>query len=121
MDDMGEVSDGFHTFNELYAHRCHLFVALMRSQPQMSWRAREHSDGSKMVGWFICGMHLPTGDITYHLPETMWEMLDYSGLTTSLRAPPWDGHTSGDVVKRLAKWCEPHDISAGEPRANKEI
>lgn len=102
---MGEVSDGDHTFNELYDHRNHLFVALMRSHPQLSWRANNHSDGSNFGEWFIAGMHLPTGDISYHLPRWMWEMLDGCGIETSLRAPEWDGHTPADVVKRLAAWC----------------
>lgn len=101
----GEISDGYHTFNELYDHRCHLFVALMRSHPKLSWRANNHHDGTSHPQWFIAGMHLPTGDISYHLPLWMWEMLDGCGIKTSLRAPEWDGHTSADVVKRLAAWC----------------
>ena len=35
--DMGEVSDGYHTFNELYAHRVRLFSTLMRAHPDKSW------------------------------------------------------------------------------------
>lgn len=104
MIDIGEVSDGYHTFNELYEHRHHLFITLMRSNPKMSWRANTHEDGSMFPGWFVAGMHLPTGDITYHLPVTMWEMLDGVGIATTNKCPPWDGHTSDDVVKRLAAW-----------------
>lgn len=111
-NDMGEVSDGYHTFNELYDHRCHLFVALMLAEPLMSWRSRKHADGSEWTGWFIAGMHIPSGDITYHLPETMWTLLDDELVTTYEKAPAWDGHTSVDVVKRLRTWIEapsPHD------------
>lgn len=102
MSDMGEVSDGYPTFNELYDHRCHLFAALMNSNRGISWKSRLHADGSAFPGWIIAGMHLPTGDITYHLPETMWDTLDAIGERT--RAPDWDGHTSADVVKRLRSW-----------------
>ena len=98
----GETSDGYHTFNELYDHRCHLFAALMLSHVGISWKSKLHADGSVYEGWFICGMHLPTGDISYHLPESMWEQLD--GITTQQFAPEWDGHTSADVVKRLSGW-----------------
>lgn len=108
-EDKGNISDGYHTFNELYDHRCHLFIALMRSNPAISWRANNHSDGSNYTDWFVAGMHLPTGDISYHLPNWMWEMLDRCGIKTSLRAPEFDGHSSSDVVKRLAKWFDFQD------------
>lgn len=97
----GSTSDGYHTFDELYDHRCLLFIELMRSRPEQSWRANNHDDGTMFDGWFVAGIHLPTGDITYHLPADMWEMLDNSNIQTTLRAPKWDGHTPSDVVKRL--------------------
>jgi hypothetical protein len=103
--DTGNVSDGFHTFNELYEHRCVLFAALMKTHPDMSWRARKHDDGSCFEGWFIAGMHLPTGDITYHLPDKMWELFDNAGIETLDKAPLWDKHTSRDVIKRIEDWA----------------
>ena len=102
--DVGEVSDGYHTFNELYEHRCLLFIALMRAHPELGWRAVTHDDGSRFDGWFVAGMHLPTGDITYHLPERMWEKLDRCSILTLQKAPKWDGHDSGDVLDRLMLW-----------------
>lgn len=105
--DTGKTSDGYHTFNELYDHRCHLFVALMRSTPNLAWRANFHEDGTMFDGWFLAGMHLPSGDISYHLPITMWEMLDDCDLPTYDNGPKWDGHTAADVVERLAVWCMP--------------
>ena len=102
MENVGDVSDGYHTFSELYDHRCHLFIALMRSNPKISWRANNHGDGTMFPGWFIAGMDLPTGQISYHLPLWMWEMLDGCSVATTNKAPEWDGHTPSDVVKRLA-------------------
>lgn len=99
---LNTVSDGYHSFDELYDHRHALFIALMRSHQSMSWRSRRHDDGSGFDGWFIAGMHLPTGDITYHLPERLWGALD--GVKELDLAPKWDGHTSADVVKRLSNW-----------------
>lgn len=104
MATTGQISDGYHTFDELYDHRCHLFIALMRAYPGISWRAQNHYDGEGYPGWFVAGMHLPTGDISYHLPQWMWTMLDNSKIPTSLRAPSYDGHTPGDVITRLAAW-----------------
>lgn len=98
----GDVTDGYHTFSELYAHRCALFVALMRSHPEISWRARFHADGTGCEGWWIGGMELPTGTITYHLADADWATAD--GIRTLERAPEWDGHTASGVVQRLRSW-----------------
>jgi len=98
------TSDGFHTFKELYDHRIALFIALMKSHPELSWRANNHDDGTGIDNWFIAGMHLPTGDISYHLPATDWTKLDNVGIKTSNRSPKWDGHTPADVVSRLNSW-----------------
>jgi hypothetical protein len=95
---IGEVSDGYHTFDELYEHRFALFLALLR-ELGTGWRSHLHADGSGYEGWFLVGASLPTGDITYHLPEREWEQTGW--LTTLERAPAWDGHTSADVVERL--------------------
>jgi len=103
--DTGSVSDGRHTFDELYDHRCHLFAALMRSNPKIAWRANNHQDGTMYPNMFVAGMRLPTGDISYHLPMTMWGLLDGAEITTSINTPEWDGHMAADTVMRLAAWC----------------
>lgn len=111
MSEISSVSDGYHTFDELYDHRCHLFVALMRSNPDLSWRSKLHADGTSYPSWFIAGMKLESGDITYHLPLWMWSMLE--GISTHDRAPEWDGHTAADVVKRLREWNEQPTVRRG--------
>ena len=101
----GETSDGYHTFNELYAHRNLLFVNLMVAFPGISWISREHNDGSRFEGWFIAGMELSTGSITYHLPDDLWGLLEGAVQERDF-APVWDGHTSADVLTRLREWAE---------------
>jgi hypothetical protein len=103
-NDSSSISDGYHTFGELYKHRTYLFIALMRSHPKLSWRSNNHDDGSSFEGWFLAGMHLPTGDISYHLPNSAWELLDKKGIKISLRGPKFDGHTSKDVIDRIFLW-----------------
>lgn len=98
---VGEISDGYHTFNELYDHRCTLFAVLMLMAQDHSWYSKTHDDGSVWDGWFICGMDLGTGTITYHLPDSMWDMVSNTGATELKKAPAWDGHTASDVVDRL--------------------
>ncbi len=97
--DVSKVSDGYHTFEELYNHRCTLMVALMLSNREKSWWSEYHDDGSRFEGWLIVGMDLPHGPITYHIPEK-WKP-DLARITHCVRAPKWDGHKSVDVVERL--------------------
>lgn len=104
----GKTSDGYHTIDELYNHRCLLFAAFMREYAtgmfckERCWRSHQHHDGSQWGGWFVAGMDLPTGTITYHLPARMWDLL--KGIPVRERAPEWDGHTPADVLQRLEAW-----------------
>ena len=100
MSETGKVSDGFHTFDELYEHRNLLFLNLMRLNTEAAWVSRAHEDGTVFDGWFIAGLQLPTGQITYHLPDELWEVaLRYSAVEHE--RSPWDGHEAADVVTRL--------------------
>ena len=98
------TSDGHHTLEELYEHRALLFIALMKGHPKLSWRARVHHDGGGEKGLWIGGMRLQTGNISYHLPDKYWELLDTTPIETLDRAPKWDGHASADVLERLRQW-----------------
>lgn len=100
--DVGNVSDGYHTFKELYEHRCTLMVALMYSNKEFSWWSRLHADESAFDGWIIVGMTLLGHQITYHIPDKWVEMLE--GISELKKAPVWDGHTSQDVLSRLKTW-----------------
>lgn len=93
-----QVSDGHHTFEELYEHRITLWMSLCRRLD--SWKSRKHSDGSVMHGWFVLGVGVEDGQqITYHLPERKWDECGFA--VTLEHAPEWDGHTSNDVLERL--------------------
>jgi len=112
-DDKGELSDGYHTFNELYDHRHALFIALARCNPLECWRSKEHEErGTMPPQFFIVGMELPTGSITYHLPLTLWDKTNF--IPTVGCAPPWDGHTSADVVERLHAFAQEGPIVRGK-------
>ena len=100
------VSDAYHTFDELYEHRHLLFIALANTRPRdRVWASRMHADGSSFDGWFIAGIDLPTGTISYHLPDRLWRVFVSMGVTRDT-APQWDGHTAEDVVQRLKKWVD---------------
>lgn len=103
MGDEGiEVSDGFHTMDELYEHRIVLYIKLAKAMcsKHIVWRSKMHSDGSSYDGWFILGINQDKGNqITYHLPDEFWEETTFA--LTEPFAPEFDGHTAGDVLERL--------------------
>lgn len=114
-----EISDGYHTFDELYDHRTTLYIALCRNiqgnlyygdarnhMPEKIagdkkvWRSFIHSDGSKYDGWFILGIGRNKGEqISYHVPLSRWGETEFA--QTLEKAPKFDGHTSDDVLARL--------------------
>lgn len=106
-DDPGEISDGYHTFNELYEHRHALYIALCRNLAFYSiafenpvWRSKLHADGTMYDGWFIMGIYKKAGrQVSYHLPIRLWEETHFA--ETLEQAPEWDGHTPADVLERL--------------------
>lgn len=100
--EKGKISDGYHTFDELYDHRCTLFVCLCvyLYRDRVVWRSKCHADGSTYEDWFIMGIdYHPGQQISYHLPMKYWENTQFA--KTLDKAPVWDGHTSADVIKRL--------------------
>jgi hypothetical protein len=100
----GEVSDGYHTFNELYEHRNTLFLAVMKCRPELAWLSGKHNDGTEYPGWFIAGLDLPTGTVTYHMPNGLMGAAVNTGARVLELGKPWDGHTPGDVLLRLRDW-----------------
>jgi len=105
-----QISDGYHTFDELYEHRVILFIALckMRTEHIIDsgkyanvWCSVFHSDGSKFDDWFILGIGKEKGkQITYHLPAHYWnEVCEFAEVLD--KAPEWDKHTPEDVLKRI--------------------
>lgn len=101
--DTNKISDGYHTFGELYEHRVMLFLALCNFvnlyTEKPIWKSRKHHDGSFMEGWFIMGIDDEKGkQISYHLPDKYWEDAFCAELEA---APEWDGHASADVLERL--------------------
>ena len=100
------MSDGYHTFDELYLHRAALFLALMKCNASMAWFSKLHEDGTMFPGMFIAGIKLPTGDVTYHLMSNLWAHAIHTGACELTTGPKWDGHTPNDVVNRLIQFAE---------------
>ncbi len=106
--DTNTISDGYHTFGELYKHRILLWIALAlsisvshsHSFKNNVWRSKKHSDDSELDGWFLLGIGREPGtQMTYHLPISYWDETDFA--ITLDKAPIFDGHTSEDVLERI--------------------
>lgn len=100
-DNIGEFSDGYHTFNELYYQRLILFVTLVNTYSNVAWKSKKHEDGLECFGggWFIVGIKTPLGDYTYHYELQDWDLFNCKELETS---PKFDGHTCKDVTRLLS-------------------
>ena len=121
--DSNKVSDGYHTFGELYEFRklynaalfnewahdamnpkpdkdgfYHLSVKKPKYDVHKSWR---HNDGELCFrgGWFIVVAMLPTGQITNHYEEKDWDLFKIPEKQRAMFE--YDGHTAQDVVKRM--------------------
>jgi hypothetical protein len=101
IDDIGELSDGFHTFNSLYYQRAILFATIVNTYKELAWKSKKHEDGQFCFGsgWFIVGIDTPNGSYTYHYEMEYWDLFDCKELP---RAKHWDGHTDEDVTRLLS-------------------
>ncbi|AAT36772.1 Pas24 [Actinoplanes phage phiAsp2] len=103
--DSGKLSDGYHTMAELYGHRRALTAALCKALSLDAWRSKaHHPEDSPMFegGYFIVGINLPTGTITYHYKLSHWD--DFAGVIELEHAPKWDGAAPDATVDRLLEW-----------------
>lgn len=120
--DSNAISDGYHTFGELYEFRkvynAALFndwaknntsnVMLMSNPPipkfepkydvHKSWK---HHDGELCFGggWFIVVAVLPTGQISNHYEAKDWDLFNIPEVEKAKYE--FDGHTPNDVLNRL--------------------
>lgn len=101
VDDEGDLSDGNHTFNDLYRQRCVLFAALVQLFPKISWKTKRHDDGKPCHGGknFLVCIETPAGPYSYHYPMKDWKMFKCREIE---KAKKFDGHTDRDVERLLS-------------------
>lgn len=103
MSATGQISDGYHTFDELYEYRM-----LYNAHAAKWWREKQievvkswnHADGTPCFGggWFIVTAQLPTGQVSNHYEAKHWDLFDVPAVNCP---PEWDGHTPKDAAIRL--------------------
>lgn len=108
---LDELSDGYHTFKQLYDQRALLLAVLMSTDYNGEnifhcWKSLKHNDPNFPMyeDMFIVGGTLPhvyNGDFTFHIDIGWWykfkvEILD--------KAPEYDGHSVEDVMDRICEY-----------------
>ena len=105
-EDMGEVSDGYHTFNELYYYRMLYNAAFFNLLPK-GWvhKSKRHHTGEECFGggWFIVMANLPTGQVSNHYELKDWDLFQ---VQEKEFADEWDGHTPQEAAKRLYEYLQ---------------
>lgn len=91
-----DISDGFHTFGQLYFQRMMLFATLVNLFPEISWKTKRHEDGEECFGggWFLVTIETPAGNYGYHYEEKYWDMFKCDEID---KAKNWDGYTEENV------------------------
>jgi hypothetical protein len=114
----GETSDGYHTFNELYAYR-KVYNALLFNEwaarglydVHKSWR---HSDGEPCFGggWFIVVAQTPAGQVSNHYETADWDLFR---VPERERGAEYDGHTPQVALQRLMQTASSGPSSPRSP------
>jgi hypothetical protein len=107
--DKGEISDGYHTFNELYDFRkmynAAAFNAWAKEGLYDVHKSIRHSDGTLCFGggWFIVMAVLPGGQISNHYKMEDWDLFQCEEVEIVKQS--YDGHSAKDVLRRLEEVC----------------
>ena len=110
VENKSQISDGYHTFEELYYHRMILFSIILKQNKQLSWKSKLHNDGTMFDNYFICGINTPQGQYTYHYDMKYWDRFD--GIKELEKAPEWDGHLPEDITRLVWEEKKNHTESS---------
>lgn len=114
-----DISDGYHTFNELYDHRCLLWILFLLRDGEAfvedSFWVRDHFKGWDLlsckrvvVDWGqIDETTVGEFQMTYHVPIKFRHLYEgkISEESRDYAEHVYDKHTSADVLKRLEDLC----------------
>ena len=105
-DKIEDISDGYHTFKELYEFRklynAVLFNEWAKNGKVEVYKSKRHFDGEECFdgGWFIVVAILPNGkQISNHYELKDWNLFKIPAYEKSKYE--FDGHTPQDVLERL--------------------
>ena len=110
----GNVSDGYHTFEELYYYRLCYNAALINTLTSLKdvlpnsfksikvCKSKKHFGGEPCYGggWFIVMINTPWGQISNHYRLEHWDKFNCPITRESWK---WDGHGMKEAMERLNK------------------
>lgn len=109
--DFSNISDGNHTFKELYQYRmlynAALFNQWSKSGVYDTHKSIRHSDGEYCFGggWFIVVAELPTGQVSNHYElDSDFNTWNLFNIEEKFQANEYDGHSPADAAMRLEKF-----------------
>lgn len=101
------ISDGYHTFKELYYYRLLYNAAFFNSinGHYNVHKSMKHNDGELCFGggWFIVMADLPTGQVSNHYELKYWDLFQ---VPVQEKSAKWDGHTPQEAAERLCKFIK---------------
>lgn len=106
---MENVSDGYHTFGELYRYRmlynAAFFNQLAKEGIIKICKSHKHFDGEECFGggWFIVMAELPTGQISNHYENQYWNLFNVPEQEKGFK---WDGHSPNDAADRIEAYLK---------------
>lgn len=105
---LSELSDGYHTFAELYEYRkiynaC-MFNELYKAGKYGIHKSKRHFTKEECFGggYFIVMAALPTGQVSNHYKLEDWNLF---AIEEREFADEWDGHTPAVAAHRLTKFA----------------
>ena len=94
-----KISDGYHTFDDLYFVRMVMTKIITETYRSYSVKSKKHHDNINdpmFEGSFIVVIETPKGQISYHYHLSHW---DYFNIPAVEEAPKYDGHDTNDVIR----------------------
>lgn len=104
----GKLSDGYHTFSELYDYRMIYNALIVNSYAKQGLynchKSKRHSTKEECFGggWFVVMMTLPTGQVSNHYEMKYWDLFHCEEREF---ADEWDGHTPQQAFERMVQFA----------------
>lgn len=107
----GDISDGYHTFDELYEHRVLLFLTCLKSG---AFKAQSVCE-DHYEGWDVITAYTPDNShqISYHVPVKYRPIYEHiERVSTDTQAVLFDGHGSKLVAHRIEMMLRHSELTA---------
>lgn len=105
IENIGTISDGYHSFDELYEFRKAYNACLFNEWHEQGkydvHKSLKHHDGELCFGggWFVVVAITPFGQVTNHYKVEDWDLFKCESFDAAKHE--FDGHNASDALSRL--------------------